>query len=107
MMDRLDSHVVDNLLLLAPHTEIVHHIPGRIRLRVARSGVRLAASIDVQALLHAVPGIHQVRVNPIVGSVVVEYDAKRLPFPLWEKLGKLKSDASLHPQLKQDLESLS
>jgi hypothetical protein len=106
-MDRLNSHVVDDLLLLAQHTEIVHHIPGRIRLRVTRSGVRLAATIDVPALLQAIPGIRQVRVNPVVGSVMVEYDAQRLPFPLWEKLGKLKSDASLHPQLKRDLESLS
>ncbi|MHC1743837.1 MAG: HMA2 domain-containing protein [Syntrophobacteraceae bacterium] len=78
-MDRIDSQVVDNLLLLAPHTEIVHHIPGRIRLRVARSGIQLATRIDVQALLRAIPGILQVRVNPVVGSVVVDYDSQKLP----------------------------
>lgn len=105
-MDRGDSRIVDTLLLLAPHTEIVHHIPGRIRLRVLRSGIQLAAKTDIQAILRAIPGIRQVRVNPVVGSVVVDYDSQTLPAPLWERLGKLRFDAALQSELKRDLEAL-
>ncbi len=105
-MDRLDSGIVDSLLLLAPHTEIVHHIPGRIRLRVLRSGIALAAKTDLQAILSSIPGIRQVRVNPVVGSAVVEYDPQTLPYGLWERLAQLRLDPSLRPTLKQDLEAL-
>lgn len=105
-MTKLNSQLVDSLLLLAPHTEIVHHIPGRIRLRVLRSGIPLAARTDLQAILQAIPGIQQVRINPVVGSVVVEYDTRRLPYPLWERLAKLRFDATLHSELKRDLEGL-
>lgn len=105
-MNRLDSSIVDSLLLLAPHTEIVHHIPGRILLRILRSGIAIAAKADLQAILRSIPGIRQVRVNPVVGSAVVEYDPQTLPHRLWEKLGQLRRDPSLRPALKQDLEAL-
>lgn len=96
------SNFIADLLLLAPHTEIVHHIPGRIRLRLRRSGLDVIAKTDVANLMQNIPGILKLRVNPVVGSLTLEYDPKRLSHSLWEKLGALGT----RPDLKQQVEEL-
>jgi hypothetical protein len=96
------SGTIADLLLLAPHTEIVHHIPGRIRLRLKRSGLEVISRIDVEALMHSVPGIRNLRINPLVGSLTLEYDQKRLPYSLWERLGALHT----RPELRDQVEAL-
>lgn len=96
------SRVIADLLLIAPHTEIVHHIPGRIRLRLKRSGLDVIAKIDVESLMRGVPGIRSLRVNPVVGSLTLEYDQKRFSYSLWEKLGALRN----RPELRDQVEAL-
>jgi hypothetical protein len=96
------SSVIADLLLIAPHTEIVHHIPGRIRLRLKRSGLDVIAKIDVESLMRGVPGIRSLRINPVVGSLTLEYDQKRLSYSLWEKLGALRN----RPELRDQVEAL-
>ncbi len=96
------SRVIADLLLLAPHTEIVHHIPGRIRLRLKRSGLEVISRVDVEALMRSIPGIRNLRVNPVVGSLTVGYDENKLPYSLWERLGSLRT----RPELKDQVEKL-
>ncbi len=80
------SETIRSLVLLTAHTTIVHHIPGRIRIRVLPSGVAIARRIDFDKVRAHLTGILGVRVNPVVGSVVIEYDSNRLSPKLWEDL---------------------
>jgi hypothetical protein len=91
-MQRPVQAVVGDLLLLARHTNIVHHIPGRIRLRLLPSVVKVAGGMDLDHLMNCLPGIIKTRVNTIVGSVVIEYDHKQLSPELWESMVKCSGD---------------
>jgi hypothetical protein len=84
-----DSTMVDNILNLAQHAEIAHHIPGRIRLKVRLSGVELFLRIDGQSLLRNIPGVLNATINPLARSAVIEYDPKLLPSDLWEDFVKV------------------
>ncbi|MEN6441656.1 MAG: hypothetical protein ABFD97_24105 [Syntrophobacter sp.] len=97
---------IQDLLRLAVHTTIVHHIPGRIRLRVLPSGAWIARGIDLDELKRHVPGIMGVRVNILVGSVVVEYDRNELAPGLWEEFSKLRNDPGLASEMETRLVSL-
>lgn len=77
---------IGKLVLLVGHTKIVHHISGRIRLRVLPSGIAVARKIDLDQLKEHLQGIKGVRVNAIVGSVVIEYDPVLISPSLWEDL---------------------
>jgi Heavy metal associated domain 2 len=55
----------------------VHHIPGRLRIRIAslRNNPR---QIDTVRTLLDVNGAEKIRVNPLTGSVVVTYDPEAI-----------------------------
>jgi hypothetical protein len=77
------------LLGLREHLSIVHHLPGRIRLRLGVALWGAAARFErerFQGLLNGLEGIRQVRVNPAVASVVIEYDPRLVPPANWETL---------------------
>jgi hypothetical protein len=103
-MDR--ETIIRDLLLLAPHTEIVHHIQGRIRLRLRRSGLEVVKTTNIDKLMHSIPGIREIRINPVVGSLILDYDASRLPFSLWEKLGEIRTRPELESVVKEILNGL-
>ncbi len=54
--------------------DTLHHLPGRLRLRLAalRRNPDLAARL--RSSLAALPGLAGVDVNPLTGSVLVHYD---------------------------------
>ncbi|MFZ2447755.1 MAG: HMA2 domain-containing protein [Syntrophobacteraceae bacterium] len=83
---------ISDVLLLARHVSIVHHIPGRIRLRVSPSGVALASGLDLNQLIDCIPGVIGIRVNALVGSIVIEYDPDRLSPDLWEAMARSNGD---------------
>ena len=101
------SNLVDDLMTIAPHTEVAHHIPGRIRLRILASGLDVVRRIDVGGAIGALPGIKSIRVNPLVGSVVIEYDTGKLPYGLWENIRKLRTEPQIAEQIREQLQSLS
>ena len=107
-MDMKDvrSTVVENLLRMAPHLEIVHHIPGRIRLRILPSGLRTAMEIDLQQIRDNTPGILSLRINALVGSVVIEYNRNRLDPDLWNLLSRLRKAPELRAEAESRLISL-
>jgi cation transport ATPase len=56
------------------HAHIVHHTPGRLRLKVA-GAKRNADFLDrVKDALGPIQGIREIEVNPVTGSVLVKYD---------------------------------
>ncbi|QTR49281.1 HMA2 domain-containing protein [Candidatus Thiothrix anitrata] len=70
------------LLRLRQHLNIVHHIPGRIRLRLGMALWSSSAQLDrnqFQRLLDGLEGIRDVRINPAVASVTIEYNPKHIP----------------------------
>ena len=70
---------------------IAHHIPGRIRLKLAAP---LGADLMAQAAeakrfgqsLGAMPGIRSVSLNPLAKSCTIEYDARMIPASAWDGL---------------------
>ena len=80
------------LQTLAACIEIVHHLPGRIRLRLAVDELAarelplqslLGAAGDFQKALDSVPGIRSVRLNALARSCIVEYDPHVVPAQAW------------------------
>jgi hypothetical protein len=59
-------------------TEIVHHVPGRLRLRSASLHGNVRASVAARRRLRHVDGVTAVTVNPCIGSLLIEYDRRRL-----------------------------
>lgn len=100
------SEVVESLLRIAPHTVVVHHIPGRIRLRVLPSGLNVVRGVDVDSVIGSLPGIKGVRINATVGSVVVEYDSGKLPYSFWENMRQLRHKPQLAERLRESLQGL-
>lgn len=83
------NEILQSLLPLRAHLSVVHHVPGRLRLRLGSGILALSGSADPKrfaALLEKVEGIRNVRINPAAASVVVQYDAQRLPPELWQTL---------------------
>ena len=73
------------------HLKIVHHLPGRLRLRLKLSpvfpGSASAGSIACFVrLVEQMAGVRRVRLSPETLSAVVEYDHHRLRPALWAAL---------------------
>jgi hypothetical protein len=86
---------VPSLLGMRRHLAIVHHLPGRIRLRLSAALWGPASGVDrdrFKTLLDGLEGIRDVRVNLAVASVVVEYDPKQISPNDWETL--VRGDAA-------------
>ncbi|HPE70770.1 MAG: hypothetical protein ABTR27_02210 [Candidatus Competibacter phosphatis] len=84
------------LASLLPHLRLIHHVRGRLRLRL-RTGVShwLAQYPDVvpEAWLARLPGIAALRLNKAAASLVIEYDARRIPPQWWERLLHSRDEA--------------
>jgi hypothetical protein len=79
--------------------QVVHAIPGRVRVKISRLKEDPALAREVQERLTAVHGIQQVEVNPVTGSVLVLYDRTVL-----ESLDSLLSLGAEFNSLIPDLE---
>ncbi|MGQ3674504.1 hypothetical protein ACT6QH_03245 [Xanthobacter sp. TB0139] len=81
---------------------IAHHVPGRIRMKLDMKALAHLPKVDPSPfvdLIARVQGVQSTRVNKAALSVVVEYDPKKIAFPIWEKL--LKADAAEVTQILQ------
>ena len=54
--------------------QIVHALPGRVRLKVHRLKHNIAYAADIQRHLLEVPGITHLEANPQTGSLLILYD---------------------------------
>lgn len=83
------------LLGMRRHLSIVHHLPGRIRLRIGPALWGIANKVEdslFRQLLKHLEGIRDVRINMAVASVVIEYDPRQVPPDNWETL--VRGDAA-------------
>jgi hypothetical protein len=53
---------------------LVHHLPGRLRLRSAALKGNARAGEDIKGRLAAIAGLRSVTANPETGSLLLEYD---------------------------------
>lgn len=58
--------------------EVVHALPGRMRLRMPSLRARARALAEFATSLKRLEGIRDVTVNPVLGTALVRYDAAKL-----------------------------
>ena len=98
--------IIDLLINLVPHTEVAHHKPGRITLKLLLSGLGLVKDDNFKGLVEAIPGILDTRTKLWSRSVDIDYDEALLPFDLWESLVGLKENPEGTEQVRGRLKSL-
>lgn len=85
-----------HLASLIPHLHIVHHVRGRLRVRL-RAGVLdwLAQwpNAAPETWLAHLPGITALHLNRAAASLVIEYDTRRIPPQWWERLLRAGGEA--------------
>lgn len=57
--------------------ELVHHVPGRVRLRVAEAKDSILRMTALERRLASLGGVCQAKGNPVTASIVVCYEASR------------------------------
>lgn len=79
--------------------QVVHAVPGRVRLRVESSPALTDYVEAFEGLLRGLPGVHEVRCNPGCRSVILTYDAGRSSATsLLTRLRQLSPDQlKIHP----------
>ena len=68
---------------------IVHHVPGRLRLRIAAAALYRARHLTLEGLrrlIEGIEGVEHLRLSPATLSAVVEYDQHVLSPSVWEAL---------------------
>lgn len=102
----------DDLVNLADCFSIIHHSPGRIRLRASLKLKDLANSVDSSDFnnlfdtINALPMIKHIKINKLIGSVTIEYDPKKFDSTLWEKWIEKSDIALVYSHIRQILEDL-
>lgn len=79
----------ENIEILSKHTQIIHHIKGRIRLKIDAKIQRYEEKIDLAALGtldKRADGIKSVSLNKIAKSLTIEYDPVVIDNGLWDEL---------------------
>lgn len=79
----------ENIEILSKHTQIIHHIKGRIRLKIDAKIQHYEDKIDLEALGtldKKAGGIKSVSLNKIAKSLTIEYDPVVIDKDLWEAL---------------------
>lgn len=77
------------LAAVLPHLRVIHHIRGRLRLRLQAgllSGLAQWPNAAPETWLAQWPGITALHLNKAAASLVIEYDAQRIPPAWWEQL---------------------
>jgi hypothetical protein len=77
------------LLKLVPHTKVLHHVPGEIKLQIMLSMLKSIPTSVFRALTTTLPGILDTRTSLIQRSVTIQYDEQQLPYDFWESLIRL------------------
>jgi len=83
---------------------LVSFVPGRIRLRLRelKNHLALAESAKTRAL--EIPGVTKVEINPVTGSILIEYDPAILPTEnLMEIGGRELGKLGIKPELPRQI----
>lgn len=85
---------VEDFLKIIEHCTLVHHIKGRLRVRVSHNikdeiknlGMNLDdfKDLDFDDVIKNIDGINKIKLNKLVGSITIEYDNNILPKKMWD-----------------------
>ena len=67
--------------------KVAHHVPGRLRLKVAKGAIQKFANGEarkLEAWAASLSGIEGIRVNPMALSIVIAYDKTRIGAGEWD-----------------------
>lgn len=82
--------------------QVVHKIPGRIRLEISLLKSNESYRSVLEKLLESTKGITKVRINPIASSIVIKYDRQTISeTDLKGQLSKAIKTANNHPVTSQ------
>lgn len=113
---------IDDIAQVAEFFSIVHHIPGRIRIRVNVSkipaikkwasetplreflGESEASEKFIITLLEKLPVVKNIKVNAIIGSATIEYDKNLFSSNLWECWVKKENLEAIQSCLNENLD---
>jgi Heavy metal associated domain 2 len=93
----MQSIDVEQFLHLRRQVHIVHQVPGRIRLRLGPGLWGKVAKADrdiLRQLLERLQGIDDVRVNPAVATVIIQYDPDQVLPQDWATLVEGEAQAA-------------
>lgn len=80
-----------DIVNIAKYFRIVSHTKGRIRLRVnpkIKSEAKGISLTDIEDLPNKINGINSIKINKIIASITITYDALVFAPKLWEDLIK-------------------
>ncbi|MGP1450613.1 MAG: HMA2 domain-containing protein [Wolinella sp.] len=72
---------------LAGYFTPIHHVPGRLRVRVnpaIQKESKNSSIPDIESFIKKIPGIKSFKLNKIVASLTIEYDSHKFPTQLWD-----------------------
>ncbi len=79
----------EKLVELVSYFTIIHHIKGRLRVRVSPKIKEQSGDVtidDIETLPQKISGIKKIKINKIVGSITIEYDNNIFKKELWDDL---------------------
>ena len=85
----MNEDLAGSLLKSRSRLSVVHHVPGRLRLRFAPDILDAVPELESrlgEGALTAVEGVEDVRVNAFASSMVIVYDPDRIAPDDWETL---------------------
>lgn len=114
---------IDDITQVAEFFSIVHHIPGRIRIRINITKLpaikKWAKETPLReilpqnesenfiiTLLQNLPAVKNIKVNAIVGSATIEYDKNLFAPSLWECWAKKENLEAICAKLNEMAQNL-
>lgn len=79
----------EDIIKIVSYMNKIHHTKGRLRLRVNPKIQNESDDIklkDIEALPSKINGIEKLKINKLMGSITIIYDANIFPYELWEDL---------------------
>ncbi len=105
------ASIVDSLIELAEHTDMMQHSPGVIQLKIHISGIILALNLNMKLKLNSDDlkttgkniGLLDVKANKASRLLTIVYDPEKIPFELWELLIKGKANPKIRKLVREEL----
>ena len=97
----------DEVKQFASFFHLIHHSPGRIRLRASKELKNALAEFGENKLLEGfemiknLPVVKDIKINKIIGSVTIEYDSKSFEPSLWELWLSQKESRAVYERLQE------
>lgn len=102
----------DEVRRFASFFHLIHHSPGRIRLRVSKELKNALDEVGENKLLEwfdvieNLPMVKDIKINKIVGSVTIEYDSKSFEPSLWELWLSQKESRAVYERLQEMIKAM-